>query len=761
MESLTKNSTESKSEYLFPNLIKIYGNTAANNIDINCIPLDIAIDELPNNIHRTVQSGRQEDAQLQFDADGLLEWAFQVLAPPSNLPNPLDAFAGLNQATKALAERIPKLAVLSNALEELRPAVALQFANKVRQARPLAGRKKLFYVYDCAQTLTASKSNPKDLDFLKSIFAAELITSWIQGKPARKGVIDRVMQQVRWLTKGQHEGANRPHGWSSRAQSKCLTQQVDSLVGACKKHPKTAHRIGLSVLQLEYLIAPPLEQILEFNRNYAHRMAACADYLSARDKQGAHAREGDIWFEVGSLIRQGIEALDKASLEVYFQTIFNCSQDLVSQIPINENLDESKAFLEVSIKRGLGKIDLHWLLSQGKKPTLLTEHLYEKSSRQYYVQFPPFVTAALQAHEAAMPHTSPDVLGDVLGEKHFHPRENIVGDDSAYRCTVNKFRNALIAVVLESGAPRMVAALSLSQFGLVSPGRPFYGMTRSFHLHKTIEKLYKKLGWLGSKEHLPTIEHSVGSMVVPTRESIKELFACLAKAVENADAEHAAANSITTWVTRHRAVVAYLSALLEFTLCLRNSAEYKINSFEIQPNVPSTHINDKKVRKLGGGAANGKPLLLIAVLEKYVAYLSCASAEPLLQQSAEGLHIHKSATGALDSNSGLTILVDFDLDGNSLEVGTSTWFKALPKPLRLVENFGRQFWPCEIQDAGLTQRHLDYLLRHVLEAWEHNTNQDPVPSSRVRRELMETINRVICAMDFTVPSLLRNMEVKE
>ena len=72
---------------------------------------------------------------------------------------------------------------------------------------------------------------------------------------------------------------------------------------------------------------------------------------------------------------------------------------------------------------------------------------------------------------------------------------DLMGRTTGYRVTVNRVRDTLPGVVLADRAPRAVAAVALTQYGLVSPGRMFYGMVSGRQVSRVLSRLYRRLGW--------------------------------------------------------------------------------------------------------------------------------------------------------------------------------------------------------------------------------------------------------------------------
>ncbi len=415
---------------------------------------------------------------------------------------------------------------------------------------------------------------------------------------------------------------------------------------------------------------------------------------------------------------------------------------------------DTRALLSLSLEKKAFRVDLSWLIGTGAKPAVGTEHLYEPTTSFYLIPVPPWMAAVLGRQKAALGTAAVTCVGQLLGNTTHHPKADILGSSSAYRPTVHRLRQSLPALALKSGTPRMHAALALCQTGLVSPGRVFYGAVTGAQIVTACEHNYRHLGWLFGDERLPVQEQLVGARVVATPSAIRNVFKSLAESVEWADKAHCAAPTLQSWVVRHRAIVAFIAATAEFCLCLRDADCYVIDGLELISQHRAPHINDKKVHPLGGGPAAGKPDLLMQVVQAWCAYLGSAQRDELLIGDVAGERIAVHAAQALELREH-ALLFNVDIHGDRHDVGDDAWLRLLPTSLRLVENFGRHFWPKACHDRGLGQRHLDYLLRHRLHAWEHLSNVDPVPSSRVRSELVRVLNAVIGELQLDVPAILR------
>ncbi len=735
-----------------------YSDGAANDGDFRRKPLAVAIDELGTEL---AQSGAHADAGLGTDRPGfsdeeLVRWVFDLSQAPPDLPDRGKAFSGFAAGLKSLSAALRACTGLSVAIEALRTSQVLWMSESLPMARPLAGRRQQFLEYDFLLRLADSKSEgaPK----LGAIVIASLLTSWLAGGRPDRRLIKRASEQLAHEDAQAARSAATKARWSRPAQAGALAAVRDKLIAACKKHYQSSARLGLASLATTPSVRNAVEPLVEFNRKLAKRWSACADYMSPRTRQGTLGHGTltvDLTQEAGRLIRTGAESGDMVQVVMSIEAMFNITIDMVGDVLVlAEGQTETPALLAVSLDRASFRVDMSWLIDGGASPSANTAHLYENTSRVYWIPMAPWQIDVLNRQAVKIGERRPQRLNDLIGDATHHPKTDVLGGGGAYVATVHRLRASLSAIALEQGVPRMIVALTLMQPGLVSTGRSYYGMVTGSQIDSGCTHIYRSLRWLGRNERLPVFVQLCGARVVSTRAALNQVFASLARSVDSADTEHRDVRSLQTWVARHRAIVATLAAAAEFCLCLRESNCYVLDGLEMTSARRAPHVNDKAVHPLGGGPASGKPAFLVRLIRSWLRYLNEAKVDPLLEASSAGRLILVHIQEALEQD-GRNLLFGVDLHGNRIDVGDDAWLGLLPVALRLVENFGRHFWPCVCHDNGLGQRHLDYLLRHRLQAWEHQTSVDPVPSARVRGELMAVLDKVIGELGLAVPAMLR------
>lgn len=731
-------------------------DAACNDPDFRLKPLSVAIDELGASLAVSNDSlAADVQGTPTLSDDELVKWVFQLIQGPPDLPDRAKAFDGFSKGLRALGVVLRPFVGLSTAVGDLRASQILGSSADIPMRRPLAGRRTVFAVYDFF--LALAEANSESAARLGAIAVASLVKTSLSGQREDRKLFKRASEQLVRDMAAPSPSPSSKSKWSRTAQQGVLTALREELVAACRTHYQACVTLGFSALSTASLMKRQVDPLLAFNRKLAKRWSACSDYMTPRNRQGVLGHGTltvDLVREAGRLIRSGGEAGDKVQLVMSIEAIFNVTADLVAQIPVlAPGETNTSALLAVSLERKAFRLDMSWVIGTGATPSADTAHLYESTSQIYWVPMAPWLADALARIASSLGDATPRFVRDLVGEATHHPKADVLGGDGAYCSSVHRLRQSLPAIALQDGVPRMIAALALSQYGVVSPGRPYYGMVTGLQLDDACGHIYRRLGWLGRAERLPAFAQLCGSRVVPTRASIGEVFASLARSVEQADAEHRLQTTLQTWVARHRAIVAYVAAAAEFCLCLRDANRYVLDGLELSSKRRSPHVNDKAVHPLGGGPGSGKPALFVRLVQFWMSYLSTALTDRLLADDPVGLIIQQHARKALELR-GHALLFGVDVHGNGIDVGDDAWLDMLPIALRLVENFGRHFWPCVCHQNGLGQRHLDYLLRHRLHAWEHATSVDPVPSARVRGELVAVLDKVIIELSLPIPRLV-------
>jgi hypothetical protein len=88
-------------------------------------------------------------------------------------------------------------------------------------------------------------------------------------------------------------------------------------------------------------------------------------------------------------------------------------------------------------------------------------------------------------------------------------------------------------------------------------------------------------------------------------------------------------------------------------------------------------------------------------------------------------------------------------------VGAQTWRKRLPRRLRLVANFGRQFWPHRLADLDVCQLDTDILLRHQMPALHPGSSHVCRPEEEIQVRLLHAMTQVVeRQLDLPVPRAL-------
>ena len=717
-------------------------------------PLTIAVDELQNAIQRDnfAETTEMVGGNVDLSATELIAWVYTTLAGPPDRPNELIAFQGFQFGLEELSREFPCVIPLNTALSEIRRSEIYKYvANNVLD-RPLQGRRTVYLEYDLALAMGGEEKAYPPL--LASIAVAALLLARLQGRKPDRRLLAKCRISDTEIGTGNIEHTAQPN-WTLKAQRKCLRTLKDDFQSFVQKHPKIVSGLGI-LLPQEPIAQPIANPIKAFNEELRSRWTASADYMKVRDRQGATPLRPVVVSEIGRFIRGAVELGDAVSVVQYFETHFNVTPSQIHRIPVLQPGEVPSTFLAIDIENEVMWVGNDWLLKKGAKPQKGTEHLYLETLNFYPVQIPPFIGQVLKRYRTEMNGQPIDHLGQLLKNAKHQPKQNLLGIEGNPGVTVQTLRRASCTNLLQKGHTRAVVAANACQNGYVSPGRGYYSCISSTMLREATHDFYRGFEWLGGAETLRETEFYVGSKVTPKPESIQAAFQTLARQVDRASSEFESNPNFSNWLRRHHTVCAYFSLVMETGLCYRNKDEYDFSVQELSVIGANVHINDKKVRPWGGPPV-AKPDLVSLVTKAFISYLK-TSAPFLLHQAKSSL-----AAAQIVANLGLINiqadttppLVDFDIHGQSVQIGTSHWYKCLPPSFRLVENFARHFWPLAALEEGLNQVHLDYLLRHQLDGAEHETDQDTKSSATVRLELVTVINRVLTSLRLEIPALLR------
>lgn len=734
----------------------VFEGAPANDPDFSVRPVGSAIDELADELLRTA-AGQPVSAACEpkLTSAELVELMFDLAEAPADRPNPELLYKGFASGVKALSGSMPEVMGLSQAVQELRRAELLAAASQVKTWRPLAHRKLRHLAYDL--TLKLAEKSVGESSLLPQLTVGSMLLSWLKGVGVDRRLLNRIKQEFSRQTSRPAGTAPIKGRWTRSAQEAALKRLVLDLRIACLAHPAQGRRVGMAPDPNALEPSSAEDSIKAVSRDITNRWAASTDYMRPRGRQaaGGHGTVSpEILLETGCLIRSGALTRPQHCVLVAYELIFNIAPEMAPNVPlIDEDDQHPEAALAVHLMAGRVRVSQKWLIEEGRKPLPDCAWAFEPTKQCCWITLPPWWADAQRSLAAGLdkPATS---LKDLLGEAGHHPKADLMGRTTGYRVTVNRVRDSLPGVVLADRAPRAVAAVALTQYGLVSPGRMFYGMLSGRQLSRVLSRLYRRMGWLRGTEKLLGFEQLCGSAVVPTLEAVQAVLQTLIDEVERACQDHHAQPTLDAWLRRHAAILAVVACVAELCLCLRRAESYVLSPNELRSKHQRPHINDKDVQPLGGGPASGKAGLLVAVIEGWIAYLTVAATDPRLQDDEAGRRIAAACLQAAGPDSE-GLLVAFDVHGHVLSAGSATWMSKLPTHLQIGENFARHFWPYHLHEMGLVQWHLDYLLRHRLNAWEHETSDDPVPSEKVRGDLVKAMDVVVGRMSITLPAILQ------
>lgn len=726
-----------------------YFSVPANAPSFKTKPLTVAIDELQRSIADEVALAG--GCEVELSPASLTEWVYKTILSPVDKPNELVAFEGFQFGVAALCQEFNALTALDKALKDIRISQIRKYVSATKLDRPLMGRRTAFLEYAlCLEMGEYPQRYPK---ILAAITVGELLLARLQGRKTDR----RLLAKCKMANLEQLSDETKPapeFKWQLKSQQSCLLNIKEQLALFFQKNQKVARSLGILIVE-DSIAAPITDPIKDFNKSLKNRWAASSDHMRIRDRQGTTPLRPVVVREIGGNIRDAVDLDDALAAVQYFEIGFNVTPALTHNIPILRAGESPCTLLSVDIENELVYIGNEWLLKKGAKPPKGTEHLYLDTRSHYPVHLPPTIAAFLKRRQAALTGTPVTKLGPLLKNAQHQPKQNLLGVDSSPGVTVHKIRRAGCTNLVQMGHSRAVVSATTCQNGYISPGRGYYSCISSQMLRNATRDFFISFGWLGCTETLVGNDFFVGSRVTPKKEAIKAAFRIIAAQVDRSDDDFKANPTLGNWLIRHHAICAYFSLVMESGLCYRNKEAYDFSMTELATKGAILHINDKKIRALGGGPGVHKPFLVTQCTEDFYSYLKEATSF-LIQEaklSTTAARIVETLGLVSERPSEGYQIVDFDVHGQTVEIGTSHWHKSLPPFFRLVQNFARHFWPLHLLEAGLNQVHLDYLLRHQLDGAEHETDQDTKSSATVRRELVVVIDSIQASLHLDKPSI--------
>ena len=709
---------------------------------------DALFETLPKcTISANDQLFKAADSSMLEAADRLVH---RLLDPPLDLACEHLALVGLSVCLAELAKVFPSASGLCQsvqpAVDGLKP-MNLGAANAEAVASFIR-RKKYYFQYLCCLQIglqaDALSQHVQCLNFPLSrtlgAWAIRLaLDGWRPGKHAHSRVHSALARP----------SSRRSRAWTLEQRERAAGDVVYDLRIAVAKNPVAARALGLSCT--EPIRDPATDQIAVFNTRFRRRMSDLLEYKTSDSQAGAggHGTLSPAGLKrAGRELMVAIVAGRREEMHVAIEVLSRLTSEHVQLLPVQLKSEAPPGALAwLDVPSGSYFYTLFKLVDKGARPDVGTEELYELTSQVVQVRLsPPLAQALMQA--AARIGGDYSTVSEVLGNVTHGPHHAVAGQ-GPYRVTASKLQASLPMALLQKGKFRWAVAVATSSPFLVSRGRPAYGVGRQSDIDAVVDDVYAALGW-------PKCAHDkgdvnlIGSFTTPKMLAVRLALSALAYEADSWTVATGDAADIVSCINAH---VAYLSMLLALAYALRNRVIYKLPTHGLRSGVPMK-FNDKDVHEFS------MPSVPTLALVRH----AMRGWETLLRSAVEALSGIGSEDAAALANRLIARLADSESYGwvfsisvaGTLEpAGVHTWRDRLPLKLRLVPNFGRQFWPHQLAGLGVCQLDTDVLLRHQMPVLHPGSSHSCRPEAEIHERLVAAMTEVLeRKMNAPVPKAL-------
>ncbi len=538
-------------------------------------------------------------------------------------------------------------------------------------------------------------------------------------------------------------------GWTVEQRQRAAGNAIYELRVAIGKNPTAALAMGLA--SIGYVGDPEVTGIEAFNSRFRKRMTDLLEYKSADGQAGAG---GNGTLSVAGLRRAGRELLSAAKagrheeIHVCIEIVSHLTSEHVQLLPVQlKSSPPPGALAWLDVPKGSYFHTLFKLAEKGARPDLMTEELYELTTQIVQVHFSAPLADALRRaaeHFSGEFCSVRELLGDVA-----HGPHHAVAGEGPYRVTASKVQASLPALMLQRGEYRWSVAVATSSPFVVSRGRPAYGVGRQTKVDEVIDHAHDLLGWprSGHKREATTL---VGSFTTPKLLAVRIAFSALA---HEADSWTVAADAVEDVVNCVNAHAAYLAMLFALCYALRNRVVYKLPTQGLRTGI-ALKFNDKDVHEFSMPSVPTLPLVREAVYAWEELLRGAVSALRRIA-SEDAIALADSLQARLGDHETVGWVFTISVAHTLEPVGAKTWRNRLPRRLRLVANFGRQFWPHRLADLDVSQLDTDILLRHQMPALHPGSSHVCRPEEEIQARLLHAMTQVVeRQLDLPVPRAL-------
>jgi len=674
----------------------------------------------------------------------------QLLDPPRDFECKATAVAGLAACIAELAAVLPGVEGLCHliqpAVDSLKAPVSV--AASAEAVASFARRKKYHFQYlGCLQVGLHVQQAPLRSQPLVSPLG-RMLGAWavrfkLNGWRPSKHAHSRVQSALsRPTSKASRE-------WLVEDRERAAENAVYQLRVAIFENRDAAAAMGLA--EVGPTTEPHGDPTAVFNDRFRRRMLQLLEYKSVDSQAGGGGN--------GTLTRAGLK---RAGRELLLGIRAGCHSEIHVALEVLSHLtSECVQFLPVQLRSkppygALAWIDvpgnaycytLFKLVEKGARPAQGTEELYEFTSQVVRIQLSPPLAQAIRNIAA---HVDGDfsTVGVVLGDVAHGPHDAVAGT-GPYRVTASKLQASVPAVLLQEGEFRWAVSVATSSPFVVSRGRPAYGVGRQADIDAVIDHVCDSLGWPRSAHAVDEVT-LIGSFTTPKLLAVRLALDTLALQADSWTVEADNVNGVVDCINAH---AAYLSMLLALMYALRNRIVYGLPSRGLRSGTP-LKFSDKDVHVFSMPAVPTLPLVRDA-LQRWEVLVRTAIKSLVAIGSDEALTLVAVLAGRLADDESIGWVFTISAAATLEPAGVHTWRDRLPLKMRLVANFGRQFWPHHLAQLGVPQLVADVLLRHQMPALHPGSSHVCQPEAEIHECLVGAMTSMVVRMGIPVPQALR------
>ncbi|MCV2356534.1 hypothetical protein LNV09_20530 [Paucibacter sp. B2R-40] len=694
-----------------------------------------------DNLYIAPRPDNLEDAEFHLQ---------QMLDPPIDFECKATAAMGLAACLAELASVLPGAAGLSRLiqpvvqrLEALDPVAA-----SAEAVASFTRRKKYHFQYLCCLQVgllaqQASLQGQRLVSPLSKMLGAWAVRLMLDGWRPSKHAHSRVQSAL------ARPASRYNRGWSPQQRERAAGEAIYQLRLAISKNPAAAAAMCLAVD--DPIVQPEADPTAHFNSRFRRRMLDLLEYKSADGQAGAGGN--------GTLSRAGLKRAGRELLaairagchqeiHVAIEILSHLTSDCVQLLPVQLKIEPPPGALAwLDVPGGAYFYTLYKVVEQGARPDVGTEELYEFTSQVVRVQLSPFLAEAIRK-AAANVDADFSTVGELLGEVAHGPHDAVAGK-GPYRVTASKLQASIPALLLQQGEFRWGVAVATSSPFIVSRGRPAYGVGRQADINAVVGQVYDCLGWprcadAGDEAIL------IGSFTTPKSLAVRLALDTLALEADSWTIDEDTVEGVVGCLNSHGT---YLSMLLALMYALRNRVVYTIPTLGLRTGTP-LKFNDKDVHEFSMPSVPTLPLVH-ETLQRWESLVRAAIKALGAIETDEALALANVLTSRLVDFESIGWVFTVTAAGTLEAIGAHTWRERLPRKLRLVANFGRQFWPHYLAQLGVPQLDADVLLRHQMPALHPGSSHLCRPEGEIHERLMRVMTVVVDRMDIPVPQALR------